>query len=423
MAQNPEEPAINAAETPILMTLVPPPLRHAAFRFQFVADLMTSCAFEMETLILGWFILVQTESVLLLAVFGALQSLGTLCAPFFGLGAERIGTRNLLAAMRCVYVFFATTLMVLALGGLLSPVTVFVTGTLMGLVRSSDIAMRNLLVNDLMPAEHLMTALSISRMTADIARTCGALTGAGIFAALGIGPAYIAVSAFYAIGLGCTLRISSQSGSRVSGPRAAIFRSPFGDLRDGFAYARGTPLLLAALLLAFLVNFTAYPLSGGLLAYIARDLYLLDQNGLGTLSAAFALGGLAGSFVLSLVGAGRNPARLMVIASIVWHLVLVGFVLAPALSIGIAALALAGFVQNFCMIPMSLVILRTASDRFRGRVMGLRMLAIYGLPLGLTLAGMLTAHFGLPLTGALYCAAGVAMTVAIAVRWRQAIWP
>ena len=113
----------------------------------------------------------------------------------------------------------------------------------------------------------------------------------------------------------------------------------------------------------------------------------------------------------------------MVIAAVVWHLMLVGFVMASSLRFGIVALALAGFVQNFCMIPMSLVILRTASDRFRGRVMGLRMLAIYGLPLGLTLAGVLTGRFGLPLTGALYCAVGVAVTAAIAWRWRQAIWP
>ena len=303
------------------------------------------------------------------------------------------------------------------------PLVVFVIGTLMGLVRSSDIAMRNLLVNDLMPAEHLMTALSISRMTADIARTSGALTGAGIFAALGIGPAYVAVLVFYAIGLGCTLRVSPRPGAEFARSRTVVLGSPFGDLWDGFVYAWGTPLLLAALLLAFLVNFTAYPLSGGLLAYIARDLYGLDQNGLGTLSATFALGGLAGSFVLSLLGAGRNPARLMVIAAVVWHLMLVGFVMASSLRFGIVALALAGFVQNFCMIPMSLVILRTASDRFRGRVMGLRMLAIYGLPLGLTLAGVLTGRFGLPLTGALYCAVGVAVTAAIAWRWRQAIWP
>ena len=397
--------------------LVPPPFRFVGFRFQFAGDLVTSCAFEMETLILGWFILVQTNSVLLLAVFGALQSLGTLCAPFFGLGAERLGTRNLLAAMRGVYVVLAGTLMLLGVGGLLSAPIVFVIGTMMGLVRSSDIAMRNLMVSDLMPPEYLMTALSISRMTADMARTAGALTGAGLFAALGIGPAYVVVVLFYAMGLMLTLRIARP----VARSRAAILASPFGDLRDGFAYARATPLLMAALLLAFLVNFTAYPLSGGLLAYIARDVFLLDQSGLGTLSATFALGGLAGSLALSVVGSGRRPAVLMISASLVWHVVLVGFVRAPSLPFGIAALAMAGFVQNFCMIPMSLVILRTASDRFRGRVMGLRMLAIYGLPLGLTLAGALTERIGLAVTGTLYCAIGFLVTAGIWVRWRRAV--
>ena len=398
------------------MVFPPPPFRYPGFRSQFAADLMTSCAFEMETLILGWFILVQTGSVLLLAVFGALQSLGTLCSPFFGLGAERLGTRNLLAGMRAAYAIFATLLMGLALTGYLTAPAVFVIGTAIGLVRSSDIAMRNLLVGDLMVPEHLMTALSISRMASDLARTAGALTGAGLFAALGIGPAYIAVTAFYAAGLVFTLRIARPAPRS----RASILASPFADLRDGFAHARATPLLLAALLLAFLVNFTAYPLSGGLLAYIARDVYHLDQNGLGTLSATFALGGLAGSFALSLAGGGRRPAIIMIGASVAWHILLIGFVHAQSLAAGIAALALAGFVQNFCMIPMSLVILRTATDRFRGRVMGLRMLAIYGLPLGLTLAGWLTEQIGLPATGTLYCLAGVAATLAIAIRWRGA---
>ena len=133
----------------------------------FAALLAASCAFEMEALILGWFILVQTGSVLLLSLFGALQSIGTLCAPFFGLAAERMGTRNLLALMRGSYVVFAGTLALFAWADWLGAGQVFVIATLMGLVRPSDIAMRNLLVNEQMPAERLMTALSISRRSSD----------------------------------------------------------------------------------------------------------------------------------------------------------------------------------------------------------------------------------------------------------------
>ncbi|MBT6911145.1 MAG: arabinose ABC transporter permease, partial [Rhodospirillaceae bacterium] len=63
------------------------PFAVRSFRFQWPADLLTSWAFEMETLILGWYVLVETDSVLLLTAFGSLQFLGTLIAPMFGVVA------------------------------------------------------------------------------------------------------------------------------------------------------------------------------------------------------------------------------------------------------------------------------------------------------------------------------------------------
>ena len=47
------------------------PFRVPSFRFQWPADLLTSWAFEMENLILGWYVLVETGSVVLLTLFGA----------------------------------------------------------------------------------------------------------------------------------------------------------------------------------------------------------------------------------------------------------------------------------------------------------------------------------------------------------------
>ena len=41
-----------------------------------------------------------------------------------------------------------------------------------------------------------------------------------------------------------------------------------------------------------------FPLSGGLLPYVARDIYGMDQSGLGFLAAGFASGGLIGSLML-----------------------------------------------------------------------------------------------------------------------------
>jgi signal peptidase I len=61
-----------------------------SFRFQWPSDLTTSWAFEMETLILGWYILIKSESVILLVIFGALQYFGALVSPLFGVAGDRI---------------------------------------------------------------------------------------------------------------------------------------------------------------------------------------------------------------------------------------------------------------------------------------------------------------------------------------------
>src|SRR5260370_900507 len=67
------------------------PFRIRNYRFQWPADLLTSWAFEMETLILGWYVLVETGSVLLLTLFASLTYVGTLIAPVSRAAGDPIG--------------------------------------------------------------------------------------------------------------------------------------------------------------------------------------------------------------------------------------------------------------------------------------------------------------------------------------------
>src|SRR5581483_5019754 len=175
----------------------PAPFRIRSYRFQWPADLLTSWAFEMETLILGWYVLVETNSVVMLTVFGALLYVGTLIAPLLGVMSDRIGHRNLLSGMRVAYAAVAGTLTVLAFAGWLSPLLVCCLAALTGLVRPSDMGLRGAVIADQMPPQLLTPAMSLARTTGDSARIAGALTGAGLFAQFGIGRAYVAITAFY----------------------------------------------------------------------------------------------------------------------------------------------------------------------------------------------------------------------------------
>ncbi len=410
----------NPSRPPILA-----PFQVRSFRFQWPADLATSWATEMEVIILGWYVVVETESVLLLTLFGSLQLLGTLCAPMFGVVGDRIGHRNLLCLMRAVYGLLAATLMTLALTGTLQPVHVFIIGTLAGLVRSSDLVMRNALIGATIPTAQLVGAMSISRTTADSARIAGALAGAGLVAALGMGLAYAVVSGLYAAALLLTLGIagtgpSAYTVSDMSGlPKRS---SPWHDLREGLTYVWNSPHLLAAMYLAFLVNLAAYPFSNGLLPYIAKEIYAVDQTGLGYLTASFAVGALTGSIALTTRGAGIRPARMMIIFASLWFAVLLVFVHVEHESGGIVLMACAGLAQSLSLVPLSVMLLRSSEPRFRGRVLGVRMLAVYGLPVGLLATGPLIERIGFATTGTIYASFGLVATLAIGLYWRRHIW-
>jgi predicted MFS family arabinose efflux permease len=394
------------------------PFHVRSFRFQFPADLLTSWGVEMENLVLGWFILVETGSVLLLGLFWALQYLGTLLAPVFGMAGDRIGHRAILCTMRLAYAGLALILMALAFSGVLRPIHVFVIATLSGLLRPSDQTMRNALIAETIPIEQLMPAMGVSRTTQDSARIAGALVGAGLFAVFGMGWVYLVISLFYGFGFTLTLGVGGAQ-RRPGETRPTIWR----DLVDGLAYVWDTPVSLASIWLAFLVNLTAFPFTSGLLPYVARSVYHIGQTGLGTLVASFACGSLIGSIAVSFAGRLLRPARMMIVFALAWYALLLVFALMPRPEGGRVALLLAGMAQALSLVPMSVLLLHSAGERYRGRVMGVRTLAIYGVPPGLLLAGALIDHIGFAATVSIYCLIGSLLTMIIAVRWREALWP
>ena len=383
----------------------------------------TSWAFEMETLILGWYVLVETQSVFLLTLFASMQYIGTLIAPMFGVMGDRLGHRNVLCGMRTFYAALASTLCVLVFAGVLIPAYAIVSAGLLGLVRPSDIGMRAALVADTMPAAQMVGAMSIQRTTQDSARVMGALTGAGLVALLGMGPAYLVVACLYASSIALTLKAGSVRARKA--PDAAtppVKVSPWRDLWQGLSYVRRTPALFALMCLAFLLNLTAFPMFNGLLPIVAKEVYGTDRTGLGYMVAGAAFGALLGSIWLTRFGGSIRPGRTMVLGGLAWYSLLLVFAYVPSHGLGVAVLIVTGFAQSMGQVPMSAILLRASDEQFRGRVMGIRMLMIYGNLPGLLLAGFLIARFGYSAMATVYCLFGLTFAIFIAWRWRAYFW-
>lgn len=394
------------------------PFKVRSFRFQWLADLAASLAFEMEILVLGWYVLVESGSVMMLVLYGALQFFGSVLSPMFGVAGDRLGYRCLFLITRGVYLALAILVMVLAFLGLLTPLIVIAVAALIGMIRPSDNMMRYAIVGQTMPAEQLTGALGISRMTSDSARIAGALAGVGTVAQFGMGVAYVVISLLYL----CSFLFSAGVAGKDSDAAPQAARSAVGELMAAFEYVWTRPALLGAMSLAFLVNFLAFPFTLGLLPYIAKNVFEVGQAGLGALSASFAFGALLGSLVLGLNRFSLGTGRAMLVTAVLWFGCLLIFSFLTDLAIGMFVLVCTGFVQSLSMTPLAAVMLRGTDAAFRGRVMGMRMLAIWGLPAGLLAAGPLIDWLGYLGVAWLYTISGIFLTFCIAWRWRVALW-
>ena len=396
-----------------------------SFRFQWPADLLASWGYEMEALILGWYIFTTTDSVLMLTAFGALRFLGSLLSPWFGVAGDRWGSRKMMCIIRFSVLLLASCIAIFEFSDLLSIYLVFGLATLSGLIQPSDIVLRNSLIGDSIPKELFMKATSFSRISQDSARIFGALMGAGLFSWLGLGLAYIFVVIVYTGSLLFTLGVSRahpRADKAANKKESSAQPGLFSEMKDGLSYIWNSPGVLAIICLAFLANLTAFPITHGLMPFIAKDILSLDENGLGQLLAAFSFGAVSGALILAATPSQKYSSRLMLINLVMWYLILAVFSFVTIKLDALVVLFFVGVAHSLAMTSMSVALLAFTNEMVRGRVMGVRVLAIYGVPLGLLASGFLIEYFGYNIFMAIYIIFGIALTIIIGIKWRRELW-
>ena len=370
----------------------------------------------METLILAWYILVETDSPFLLAVVGALRFGGTLLSPVAGVMADRAALRQVMVWLRVALSVLACAIIVADVSGVLGPVVVLIIAAASGLLRPAEHIIRNALIAETVPNNLLANAVGFSRTTSDSARIVGALVGAGLLAAIGIAWAYAVITLMYVGAIALTF------GLPLRPPRAsAQDTAPLRDLVVGFGYVYRDRPLRFTMFLALLANLTAFPLTHGLLPVVARDLYGLDEVGLASMVAAAATGSLVGSLLVAATLKTGSAARIMLVSMVLWHVLVCVFLQMPPSAAGWVILFFVGVSSSGAMSTMAVSLLHGASAEFRGRVMGVRMLAVYGLPIGLLVAGALIEEFGASTTLTWFGVVGILVSVWVALRWQQLI--
>ena len=371
---------------------------------------------EMEALVLAWFVLADTGSPLQVGLLGAARFGGIFLSPIYGAIVDRFDRRSILIIVRGYNLLLAIVFTILVLTGSLQIWHAYVLVSIGSVGRMLGVVANDALTADSVDQSSLSSAMGLLRASLDISRVLGSLLGGVILASIGLGTAYITVTFLYAAAAALAFAVSVRSL-----PGARDGETYLSQIAGGFAHVRGKSVLAALLFYTFLTEFTVFPLVNDLMLVVARDLHGLDVDGAGVMRAVASGGALTGSI---LAGSFRNtlrPGRSLITATIIWHLITLAIVPSPSHELTLVLFFAWGVCGGVAFVMLMLALLAETPGAFRGRVLGLRGLAIFGLPLGLVLGGWLAETFSVETMLIVHGALGLGMIAVAYLLW-PALW-
>jgi len=390
--------------------------RQRNFRFFLASESLTRVGDQMETVVLAWVVLVETNSPLLLGVFGALRFFGTLIAPYFGVLADRHDRRNLLVGVRAVAGGTAMGILVLSLTGSLEVWHVFVLASFSGIARTFGNVLREVLTADVVDQRMLANAIGLTRSASDVTQIVAPIIGGALLNWVGISTAFFLVVAMYLLAAYSAYMIRLPA-RELTGVATSVLRN----LTEAGGYIRRNNVVLALLLMAFLVNFTALSLNHGLMPVFAKDVLEGGPMSLAGLVSALFAGAFLGSMGIAALTRLQRGGRFLIVMALVWHAALLVFSQSQWFGVSLAVLLVVGIFQSFTMVTMATLLIRVTPVEFRGRVMGARSLAVYGMPMGLLVAGALAETQGAPFAVAFNSLVGIVAVLVVATSLRK-LW-
>lgn len=383
----------------------------------FSSDTLLTWADHMELVVLSWYVL-EHANPFILGTYGSLRFGGSLIAPYYGVVADRYPRKRLLLLSRLSFVALSGSILVLSVSGLLTVWSVLAVTSIIGLIRSFDRIVSEAIIPDIVGREKIQNGVALSRIGRDVSTVGGAVSGGFLLALAGTSLSYLVILLIYASSVLLFTGIKATSKAPIGSIGSVI-----GNMREGLGYVRSTPVVYGLIVVAFIVNLTGFPLYYGLLAVLAKDVLETTSQGLGQLLGMYSVGTIVGSIIVAVFAGMRMPGRTVMAASALWHVSSIVIAYVRWFTVSLPILFFAGLAHGFAMITMTMMILTLTRAEMRGRVLGLRHLAVYGLPLGLFLSGFVAQRYGVSVALVVNGVAGLGALLLATLRWPGLLRP
>ena len=371
---------------------------------------MSQMGSQMETVVVVWYVLNWTDSPLLAGLTATARLGFNFLALFAGATADLVSRRTLMIIVQAVLASLAVLMLILIVTDLIEVWHVFIVTLAAGLARIFQMPTAQSLAVDSVSTERIPNAVALINAAMNIALVVGPILGGLLFDFFGPEGAYVLVAGLYVAS-----GVATFTMGRIRVAELQTRESVLTLVAEGLRYVKGEQLLWSALLIAVIFNITGFSFHTTLVPIFAKDVLDRDSLGLGILISSFGIGGLLGSMFWAAIPNLKHTGIFCILAVCGWHITMIVFAASTNFYLSVGILVVTGMMFSSSLVLVLTVLMQTGRPEFRGRLMGLRTLAIYAHAFGSLAAGAVAGLLGAPATAVISGVFGISMMIGLAL--------
>jgi MFS family permease len=374
-------------------------LQDPHYRRFWLAGLCVNTARWMDFLILGWLVLELTDSPFMVGVAAFCRN-----APMMALGllagvlADRFPRGRLMLFVQSLNLGTALVLALLFGSGLGELWSLLALEVLLGAAWAIDFPARRAVLYTLVGPGRLTNAVSLDSVSMQGTKMLGPLLGGLLLGRIGPAGCYLVLAALFLAALVLVALVVR----RAKLPPSTQTESALTGLATGLREARTNAAIMGVLVITVLMNLLVFPYQQMLPVFV-RDVFRVGPEQLGLLVAVDGLGALGGALFLA---SRRNFSRHRQVfagGSLLAATLVIGLALSPSYWISLPVQFVIGIAESGFATMQATIVLLSAPERSRGRVLGILSMCIGTGPFGALWTGFLASQIGAP-----YATAGAA---------------
>lgn len=365
--------------------------RYRNYRLFFWGQIASMMGSWMQQVAIAWIVYEKTGSALLLGTLSTASLLpGLFIGPMAGVAADRWERRKILRWANIGFMIQAVLLFGFYVNDLLEVPVLIALAVLLGVAQGFDWPVRQSLVTSLVDRrEDVGNAIALNSTTWNLARLVGPLIG-GLLVGLGMIEICFLLNvigswwAWYSIG---KLDLPQRN-------RTAPIRSAWVELSEGIRYAASNPVVRSCIAMPAVSSIFVLPYSA-MLPIVASEWLNGGAKLYGILSAAPAIGAIAGGMFLATRPDHHDLPRIIRASGLLIALTLMAFTLSRTIPVALILLAMLGLFFILQISSTNTVLQMHLEEDMRGRTMALFTAVFTGsFPVGLMVCGALADVYG-----------------------------